>query len=181
MTNNPTFTQTQGPPISHNRQLQVIQMAEILDEYMTSKPRTRQTGEGTEKNKEKGDHHPTADVQLRLPMTTPSKKRKIGAADDSTWMAEIRERLTLQDEKQDRIIKYLEAITKTQESLVNLLTACETRMGVAETRIKALQEVRRDTQVQTLTAKEVQPHATTPHTDTVPSTSKGGGAGLGLF
>lgn len=57
---------------------------------------------------------------------------------------------------------------------------CQTRLGVAETRIKTLQEARRDEarQLAAVAGTSTQTHPTTPH---IEQPREGGGTGLGFF
>lgn len=67
------------------------------------------------------------------------------------------------------------------ERLIALSHECQTRIGVAETRIQTLQEARRDeaTQQPAVAGTSTQTHPTTPHVTAPPG--GGGGAGLGFF
>jgi len=67
--------------------------------------------------------------------------------------------------------KILDVVT----SIKDLMQDHGSRIGVLETRLKTLQETRRDTAVQALETKEPEPHGTTPH---VPRREEGTGFGL---
>jgi len=85
-----------------------------------------------------------------------------------------------------KLVQRVETLTRSNDKILKMLDRiltsnleCQTRIGVAETRIQALQETRRNEAVQAV-IQTYEKHTTTPHESPGPKPGPSGG-GVGLF
>lgn len=146
----------------------MLELEDLLEENIM---RQSPSGKGKEPVKDRPGAPASTDLPLRLPVVaaggSKTKKRKHEEGDDRT--DEIMAKLVL-------IQKNQELLLKQQESMMSMFTECLTRIGVAETRIKALQETRRDDHIVRETT--IKAHEPTPHVEQVTRKPRKGGISL---